>query len=41
MASTTEDPGTPGLRISVNGRVAEVVIDRPRPMRSPGARTAN
>ncbi|HEX4395340.1 MAG TPA: enoyl-CoA hydratase-related protein [Mycobacterium sp.] len=29
MASTTEDPGTPGLRMSVNGRVAEVVIDRP------------
>src|ERR1700752_665945 len=29
MASTTEDPDTPGLRISVNGRVAEVVIDRP------------
>ena len=29
MATTTDDPGTPGLRISVNGRVAEVVIDRP------------
>src|ERR1700756_5888755 len=29
MASSTEDPGTPGLRTSVNGRVAEVVIDRP------------
>src|SRR5271170_2550704 len=29
MATTTDDPGTPGLRISGNGRVAEVVIDRP------------
>src|ERR1700755_1849800 len=29
MASTTEDPDTPGLRISVSGRVAEVVIHPP------------